>query len=151
MAHTINDMKNTWLTLVLAVSSIATGMAQSNENNAVAVAVENLRRAMLDGDQKALESLSAAELSYGHSSGLIEDQTAFVQSIVTGKNDFRALELSGQTIKMVGKELAIVRHNFKAEIGLLDGSTNNPDLGVLQVWQKKKGQWKLLARQAFKR
>jgi len=125
--------------------------AQSGDEAAVANAVEKLRKAMVDADKSALENLSAKDLTYGHSSGTIEDQAAFVNAIVSGKNDFQTIALSDQTIKLTGKDLALVRHNFKAEIKLLDGSTITPDIGILQVWQKQKGQWKLLARQAFKR
>jgi ketosteroid isomerase-like protein len=144
-------MKKYQLLFTLMIGILSLGFGQNNESEAVAIAAENLRKAMLDGDEKALQNLSAPELSYGHSSGLVEDQTAFVQSIVTGKNDFITLETSDQTIKMVGNDVAIVRHNLKAQLKLLDGSTVTPNIGILLVWQKKNGQWKLLARQAFKR
>lgn len=144
-------MKKYQLVFALMIGMLSLGFSQNSESEAVAIAAENLRKAMLDGDEKALQNLSAPELSYGHSSGLVEDQTAFVQSIVTGKNDFTALEISDQTIKMVGNDVAIVRHNLKAQLKLLDGSTISPNIGILLVWQKMNGQWKLLARQAFKR
>lgn len=144
-------MKKYQLLFTLMIGILSLGFGQNNESEAVAIAAENLRKAMLDGDEKALQNLSAPELSYGHSSGLVEDQTAFVQSIVTGKSDFITLETSDQTIKMVGNDVAIVRHNLKAQLKLLDGSTVTPNIGILLVWQKKNGQWKLLARQAFKR
>lgn len=144
-------MKKKLLLTFLCAVLLTHGICQTGQAKSVADAVENLRKAMLDGDKKLLESLTASELDYGHSSGLIEDQAAFVNSIVTAKNDFKTLELSGQTIKLVGKDLAFVRHSLKAEIGLLDGSTITPDINVLQIWQKQKGRWKLLARQAFKK
>ena len=144
------SMKKYLLLIVVLGCLVKIGFAQDSDEKAVAATVELLRKAMIDGDQKSLESLAAGELTYGHSSGLVEDKAAFVQAIVTGKNDFKSITISDQTIKMVGKDLAFVRHNLKGEIKLLDGSTNTPDIGVLQVWQKKKSQWKLLARQAFK-
>jgi hypothetical protein len=62
---------------------------------------------------------------------------------------FRRIDLSDQTISLVDNE-AIVRH-------LLTGETVNPAgqvtpvrIGVLQVWQKQGGDWKLLARQAYR-
>ena len=45
---------------------------------------------------------------------------------------------------------AIVRHAWESESGTGDGKWNVAKIGVLQVWQKEAGGWKLLARQAFK-
>ena len=132
--------------LVCLILSNIVALAQSADEKAVAAAVEALRKAMVDSDKTALESLAAQELSYGHSSGLIEDKAAFVDQFVRGASDFVNITLSDQTIKMAG-DAAIVRHR-------LIGDTNNNkvpgkiDIIVLLVWQKQNGQWKLLARQA---
>lgn len=122
--------------------------AQSKDETAVAAAVESLRKAMVDGDKAGLEKYSAPELSYGHSSGKVETKTEFVEAIASGKSDFVSIELSNQTIKLAGNA-AIVRH-------VLTGATNdngvagNVKLSILTVWQKQKGEWKLLARQAVR-
>jgi ketosteroid isomerase-like protein len=122
--------------------------AQSKDEKQVAVAVEALRKAMLDADQKQLESLAADDLSYGHSAGLIEDKAAFVNALVSGKSDFATINLSDQTIK-IRKDVAVVRHNLTGEL-VSNGTPSPVKLGVLLVWQKQSGTWKLLARQAFK-
>jgi ketosteroid isomerase-like protein len=120
--------------------------AQSKDEKAVADAVESLRKAMVDGDQTALEKISAAELSYGHSSGLVEDKAAFVENIVSGKSDFVTIALTEQTIRIVDGN-AIVRHKFAAETNN-GGTPGKINLAILLVWKKQKGEWKLLARQA---
>lgn len=123
-------------------------IAQSKEETAVAAAIENLRKAMVDANKADLEKYTAADLSYGHSSGKIETKAEFVESLATGKSDFVTLELTDQTVKVVGNT-AIVRHT-------LSGSTNDNGragtvkLHVLTTWQKQGGQWKLLARQAVR-
>lgn len=110
--------------------------------------VSALRTAMIDGDREALLALSAPQLSYGHSSGAMEDQAAFVEKIASGKSDFVTMDLREQTITISG-DTALVRHNLKADIK--DGGVPNTiELGILLVWQKQAGDWKLLARQAFK-
>lgn len=110
--------------------------------------VEQLRQAMIDGDGKALNRLSSPLLSYGHSGGHIEDQNAFIEKIVSGKSDFVTIDLVDQTVTISG-DVALVRHNFNADIK--DGGVPNKiHLGILLVWQKQAGEWKLLARQAFK-
>lgn len=132
--------------LVICLVSSTLSMAQSADEKAVASAVEKLRKAMVAADVATLKSLASEELSYGHSNGLVENKAEFVDQFVTGKSVFVNIALSDQTIKVVG-DAAIVRHR-------LTGDTNNNkvpgkvDILILLVWQKQKGEWKLLARQA---
>ncbi len=122
--------------------------AQSKAEKAVAAAVENLRLAMISGDRAALSNITAEALSYGHSSGLLEDKAKFVEAIASGKSDFVKIDLTEQTVKVVRKT-AIVRHNLFAETNNA-GTPGTTKLSVLTIWQKQGGQWKLLARQAVK-
>jgi ketosteroid isomerase-like protein len=139
----MNKLLLSALCLVLANTCYAASDAEQ-----VGQKVEALRSAMIDGDRTALLALSAAQLSYGHSSGTMEDQTAFVEKIASGKSDFVTMELSEQQITIAG-DTALVRHKLHADIK--DGGVANTiELGVLLVWQKQAGEWKLLARQAFK-
>ena len=141
-------MKKLSILLLLYLILISPALAQSTDEKEVAAAVESLRKAMVDADKPVLQSLTAEELSYGHSSGTMEDKTAFVDVIASGKSDYKSLELSGQTIKLAGNT-AIVRHKFVAEV-VNNGTPSTANLGVLQIWQKQEGKWRLLARQAFK-
>ncbi len=134
--------------LVLGLSVAAPAMAQVVDDRAVATAVEALRKAIVDADQPALDRLTAAALSYGHSDGRVEDKATFMQALTSGKSDFVDLTLSDKTVRVSG-DVAIARHN-------MTGNTNNSGvrgsvkLAVLTVWQKQQNQWKLLARQAVK-
>lgn len=122
--------------------------AQTKSENEVADAVEQLRIAMVDADSAMLEKLTLPKLSYGHSSGHIDDHTAFVQKIVSGKSDFVTLEFADQTIT-INKNVALVRHKLNAQTND-SGVPGEVHLTVLLIWQKLHGQWKLLARQAIK-
>ena len=137
-------MKNL-LTILLCLVLSVQSFSQSKDEKAVADAVERLRKAMVDADKKVLEDISAPELSYGHSSGVVEDRAAFVENIVSGKSDFVTIALSEQTVKIVDNT-AVVRHKFAGDTNN-GGTPGKINLAVLLVWQKQKGQWKLLARQ----
>ncbi|MBW8686943.1 nuclear transport factor 2 family protein [Chitinophaga rhizophila] len=140
-------MKNYSLALVFCLMSTIT-FAQSKEEKAVATQVESLRKAMVDADKVTLEKLSDEKLSYGHSSGKIEDKASFVSSIVSGKSDFVSIDLTNQTIA-VTSSTAIVRHTLSAATN--DGGVaGQVKLHILLVWSKEGSQWKLLARQAVK-
>lgn len=122
--------------------------AQTKQEKAVANAVEQLRKAMVDADSVMLDKLVSPKLSYGHSGGALDDKTVFVQKIVSGKSDFVTLEFAGQTIS-VSKNTAIVRHKLNA-VTNDSGKPGEVHLSVLLIWQKLQGEWKLLARQAVK-
>ncbi|SFU85981.1 nuclear transport factor 2 family protein [Pontibacter akesuensis] len=141
-------MKKTLYLLTLCLTFALSSNAQSKAETEVAAAVDKLKTAMVDGNQQALEAITANELSYGHSSGNIEDKAAFVSSLTSGKSDFVTMDLTEQTVKVAGKT-AIVRHKLSAETND-SGKPGTVKLGVMLVWQKQQGQWKLLARQAYK-
>src|SRR5687768_13115938 len=140
-------MKNFFVFTVLSLFSIS-AVAQSKAEQQLTDAVERLRKAMIDADRQQLDNITSPDLSYGHSSGKIEDKAAFIESLVSGASDFITMDLTNQTIKVLGKT-ALVRHNLTGTTKD-NGVPGNPKLGVLLVWQKQKGDWKLLARQAFK-
>lgn len=130
----------------LLVSSFS--LAQSADEKEIAERVETLRKALITPDKAVLQELAADELSYGHSSGLVENKAAFVDALAGGKTIFTSVTFSDQTIRIAGNA-AIVRHHMVADLN----NNNTPtkiDIFVLLVWQKQNGKWKILARQAAK-
>ena len=134
--------------LIMLTGIVNTAMAQSKDESAVAAAVESLKKAMIDADKVRLQKLTADQLSYGHSSGKVEDKATFVENIVSGKSDFVTIDLTNQTIAVSG-DAAIVRHTLSATTND-SGKPGSVKLNILLIWQKQKGEWKLLARQAVK-
>ncbi len=141
-------MKKFLYLISLCIISTSVSYAQSADEKQVAATVEKFKKALLDPTKENLDELTATELSYGHSSGKMEDKATFMQSLISKSSDFVTMELSQQTIKIVGNT-AIVRHNLNAET-VDGGKAGTAKIGVLLIWQKQQGQWKLLARQAFK-
>jgi len=139
-------MKSFLLTLVL-FTILNVSFAQPEKE--VEAVVEKLRLAMIDPTTDALKNITSKDLTYGHSSGLLENQDQFIEALVSGKSDFKTINLSDQTITLSGKSIALVRHKLKAET-FNGGTPGTANLGILTVWVKEKGVWKLLARQAFK-
>ena len=133
---------------MVLIQTTQVSMAQSGEEKKVADVVEVLRKAMISAEKPTLDRITAPELSYGHSGGKVEDKAAFIEALTSGRSDFVTIELKDQTIQIIGST-AIVRHKLTAET-FNDGVTGNVSLGILLIWQKQKGEWKLLARQAFK-
>lgn len=141
--------KTNLLTIIALCGMLATkGLAQGREQADVAQAVQQLRQLMIDPDKAKLESLASNELSYGHSTGKIEDKKAFIEALTSGASDFKTIDLTEESITVVDNT-AMVRHKLMAETAN-DGKPGQAKLAVLLVWVKQKGNWKLLARQAVK-
>lgn len=123
----------------------------SNEDDKalVILAVSELNQAMVDRDQETLELLTMDELSYGHSSGKIENKEAFIHEVVNGDFDFISSATENQTVLFSGEDTAVVRHIFKIE-ALNMGENVSIRIGNMLVFKKQHNQWKLLARQAYK-
>jgi ketosteroid isomerase-like protein len=139
---------STLLLSVFAAPVFAQSKDKSKDEGAVAIAVESLRKALVDPEKAALDALVLDELTYGHSNGNLQDKAAFEEALLNKSSDFVTIDLTNQTIKVVGNT-AWVRHTLTAATND-GGKPGNAHLSVLLVWLKQKGQWRLLARQAVK-
>lgn len=141
-------MKKIFLSLAFASCCFFTIQAQNKKQGPVSSAIAALVKAMESGDRTALQKLSSENLSYGHSSGHVENKAEFVEAIASGTSDFLTIEISKQSIDVTGKN-AIVRHQLDAKT-MDKGKAGEAHLNVLYVFRKENGEWKLLARQAAK-
>jgi ketosteroid isomerase-like protein len=122
--------------------------ALAADDSAVTDAVEELRKALLAADKAKLDALTAAQLSYGHSSGVVQNKAEFIDGVMGRKSVVKSLTFPEVKVALAG-DAAISRHLYVSE-SEQDGKTTNIKIGVLAVWQKQDGGWKLLARQAYK-
>ena len=130
--------------------SMVPALAASADEDAVAKSVEAFRAAQVASDAKAFDALCAAELSYSHSSGKIEDKPTFVANATNGKSKFLSLEYQDPTIRIVGPA-AIVRFHWVGEQqAVADGKKSATNLHILMNWQKQGADWKLLSRASTK-
>ena len=141
------------LTTILAIGllGIVPAFAGSPDEDAVAKNVEAFRAAQFAQDAKALDALSAAELSYSHSDARVEDKATFIKNATTNRNA-KTLSLAYQDPKIhVVGPAAIVRFNWVSESeAIADGKKSSTKLHILMNWQKQGADWKLLSRSATK-
>ena len=134
---------------ILLLLIVFTGTrSQTKQEAKLTKAVSSLISALEAGDRLALEELSSAALSYGHSNGRVENKIEFIEALASGVSDFINIKTSNQTIS-VTKKNAIVRHRLDAAV-VDKGKQGEAHLNILLVFVKEKGRWKLLARQAAK-
>jgi ketosteroid isomerase-like protein len=141
----------------LALPALAIGLlgvvpvfAALADEDAVAKSVEAFRAAQVAADAKAFDALCAAELSYSHSDGRVEDKATFIANATNGKSKFLSLAYQDPKIRVVGTA-AIVRFHWVGESeAVADGKKSATNLHILMNWQKQDADWKLLSRASTK-
>ena len=130
--------------LALAAPALIRSAHAQSPDMTVKKVVEELRTAWIKQDKAQLDSLSAAQLSYSHSDARLQNKAEFIDGVMTRKATVKSLEWPEMTVQIVGAN-GVVRHLWVSE-SELDGKVTNTKIGVMQVWQKQDGSWKLLAR-----
>ena len=132
---------------LLATAAVAAPAASPGEK-AVLAALDTLKEAMLKKDRAALEKIFHPDLSYGHSSAMVETKAQAIPHIVDSLG-WEAIEFADTTVRMRGN------------VALVNGKTDMHQRGkekvtiskliVLTVWVKEGKSWQLIARQAVRR
>jgi hypothetical protein len=141
-------MKKTFLLLPLLLLFFFASNAQNADEAKVLAGVETLHKGLIERSKPILESISAKELTYGHSGGMIDDKAAFIDRTINGPVKFNSITPSNLNVSLAGNN-AIVRYIFSAS-ATNEGKPAELKFGVMMVWQKTNDQWKLLARQGYK-
>jgi hypothetical protein len=123
-------------------------MPISSRDHAVEDALEALRKAILTQDKAQLEKVTANQLSYGHSTALVQNKAEFVDGVMTRPEMIKSIEFTQVKTNFSG-DAAILRHLWHSEVET-QGKPQSIGIGVLTVWQNQAGDWKLLARQAYR-
>lgn len=138
------------LTLSLLLALVAPVFAASADEAAVAKAIDTLSRAVVAADAAALKKITWPELTYGHSAGLVENQEQFIDALVSKRSVIVSIDNPKMTSSIAG-DVAISRGTMTFTVGGAAGAApTKVDLTLLLVWQKRNGEWRLLARQAYK-
>jgi ketosteroid isomerase-like protein len=123
-------------------------LANTEDEAAVKKAVEELKTAWLKQDKAILEAMTLPQLSYSHSDARLEDKAKFIEGVMGRKAIVKSLEFPEMTVQVVANT-AIVRHLWVSQTEL-EGKVTDTNIGVMQVWQKQDGGWKLLARASYR-
>ena len=140
-------MANRMFLLLLSFLFYTSANAQKADKEIESL-VETLNKAMISADKSVLEKLTAEGLSYGHSTGVIQNKSEYIKDILTGSVKFIQIENANQSIT-VTDNTATVR-NICSIKGTRDGAPLDLKIGILMIWIKKGDGWKLLARQGYK-
>ena len=137
------------LAAIVAVTGTVGGApAMADSTGDVLAAIEEYRKAMVDGNAAHLLEMSNDDMSFGHANGVVQTKVEFVKTVVDKVEVFHSIKLYDHSIRVSG-DLAIARHTFDAFV-LFQGKDQNFLLSIVQVWKKEDGRWRLFTRQSFK-
>jgi ketosteroid isomerase-like protein len=106
-------------------------------------------KAMTSKDWPALEALLHPELIYTHSSGLADTRASWLESMKSGKTQYKSARCAERKVRMLG-DVALVtgKADFEAEVG---GQARSMKLMFLEAWAKTPQGWKFVAWQSTPR
>ena len=106
--------------------------SQSSEEAKVWARADALRKAVFETkDAAALNELVGSKVSYGHSTGLIEDKATMVQAAVTSKTTYRNPTAEKVSITIIEKT-AILREILRATSVDEKGVESPLNIAILQ-------------------
>lgn len=137
------------LTLGTAIlGAVSSTSANACETDALLQAVEEYRKAMVEGNGARLLEMSSDEMSFGHANGVVQTKVEFVKTVVDKAEIFNSIKLYDHSMHVTG-DLAIARHTFDADL-VFQGKNLQLLLNIVQTWKKEDGRWRLFVRQAYK-
>lgn len=139
---------STLAALAIVAGTVGSSVASADSTGDVLSAIEEYRKAMVDGNGARLLEMSADDMSFGHANGVVQTKVEFVKTVVDKVEVFHGIKLYDHSIRVSG-DLAIARHTFDADV-FFQGKDQNFLLSVIQTWRKEDGRWRLFVRQSFK-
>ena len=109
--------------------------------------METFRHAMLKKDPAAFDKVFHADLSYGHSIGLIENKKQATDHVLKSTTVYKAIDYADTKISVRG-DTAFVTGKVHYEKHPKDQPVLHQNLVVLSVWVNGPKGWQMLARQS---
>jgi ketosteroid isomerase-like protein len=99
--------------------------------------------AQTKGDVAALDKLLASDLTYVHSSGVLDSKESFLGAIKSGKTQYKSIVPEEVSARSFG-DVAVV--NGKATIDVAAGGKDiHVVLRYTDVWVKRDGRWQMVS------
>ncbi len=106
-----------------------------------------LYKAMLVFDYAALDKILSDDVSYIHSTGVVEDKAAYFAGLRRGEYEYGDIDrISGTTKVFVG--VAMTTGVITMLVGAKGSAKSTIRLQHVLIWAEEHGAWRLLLRQA---
>lgn len=132
-----------------AVAPAPAAPAYADRSPAAEVKKLELQRfdAMVRGDTVLLGSLLAEDLTYTHTTGVVDSKARFLESLASGKLRYLAWKPDGMEVRLFGEATAVVTGRIDARV-VANGKEASFLACYTSVYTKRHGRWLLAAWQS---
>jgi hypothetical protein len=106
----------------------------------------NRSKAMISKELEVLNKIFSGDLSYGHSSGLIDNKTEMLDKISNGVYVYYNIETKVLSAMLSGNNLLIIMGNVEINVSL-SGKHRIMDSVYVGVYKKNEDNWEFIAHQ----
>lgn len=133
------------LFLFLGLVGLAGPAAAQPADETAVRAVEDRRiKALVDDDFATLDAIFADDLTYTHSSAVMDDKAAYMAALRSGKTKYETIDRGPATVRLYG-DVAVMTGT--AVVGLR-GRADKLPLRYTLMYAKKSGRWQMVAWQS---
>lgn len=100
-------------------------------------------------DSLTLEKMFSSGMTYGHSSGKIQDRLEAITGIIHNKSTYEELGFSTYQVKEFSDSISVL-HVYKANETKENGTVSPLSIAITTIWIKEGKDWKLIRRSAVK-
>ena len=141
-------MQKFFIILLIGLSPIFSFAQQYSPQQAeVMMRMLTLRNALINKDSVALDDVLASDVSYGHTSGLIQTKAQLIRSVISKEQDYQNIIPFDMNIRIYDNTGVVTMKS--SVIMNYQGKPLNMDMYITLVWIKK-NKWQLVARQSVK-
>ncbi|MGH9631583.1 MAG: nuclear transport factor 2 family protein [Bryobacteraceae bacterium] len=137
-------MKTIRILTMLLLLPAAVLLAQGGDKE-IREAEKSWVSAVQSGDEAALNKILSSDLIYTHATGLVESKAEYLKALSSGNQKYASIEHLDMVVKRFG-DTAVVAAKVRMT-GSTKGTPFDNQLRMLHVWNKKGGQWQLVAHQ----
>ena len=137
-----------WVLVMLLVVPLAPAVANARQVAADDKAVREVEdrriKALVDDDFATLEAILADDLTYTHSSALVDTKASYLEALKTGKTKYVSVDRGTPAVRVYGPTAVLTG---TADM-VLRGQPDTIRLRYTLVYAKRDGRWQMVAWQS---
>ena len=142
-------MKSTLLLALALFASVRLQAADDPRLAALRAADDERATATVAADRAKLNAIFSDDLRYAHSTGAVDTKRSYLESIMSGRTKYHAIQFEERNFTFPAPEIALEAGRVHMKTSSSTGETD-AIFSFLAVWREEKGQWRFLAWQSCK-
>ncbi len=103
--------------------------------------------ATITADRAKLDAIFSDDLTYAHSSGVVNDKAAYMEAIMSGHTKYFSIDYESRKFTSAAPGIVLMTGRCHVK-SVTDGQSLALYLGFLGVWRLEGGSWRFLAWQS---